>query len=120
MSQSQATPTVPRLSPEELQSLFLFEALEPEQLARPWGNGRGETRPGGSVVYGQAEEATCIFVLLSGTISVRKLVEGTDVETTRTEQRGVYSGATMSFIRSTEAPTYLNSLHAVTDADFWV
>ncbi len=119
-SETSATTEVPRLSPDELRTLFLFEALEPEQLDWLASNGRVETRQRGSLVYGQGEPATCLFILLGGTISVRKLVEGTEVETTHTEQRGVYGGSTMSFIRSVDAPTYLNSMYAVTDAEFWV
>ena len=47
-------------------------------------------------------------------------VEGTDVETTRTDQRGVYSGATQAFIRAAEDPRYPGSVVAVTDCEFWV
>ncbi len=120
-AETAADPTaVPRLSPEELRTLFLFEALEPEQLEWLAANGRTETRTGGSVVYGQGEDATCMFVLLSGTIALRKLIEGSEVETTRTDQRGVYGGATTSFVRSSEAPAYQTSMVAITDAEFWV
>ncbi len=109
-----------RLTPDELRTLFLFEALAPQQL--DWLSERGytESRPAGTAVFTEGEDATCFFVLLSGTVSMRRRVEGTDVETVRTDQRGVYSGATQAFVPSTEAPRYLTSLLAVTDADFWV
>ena len=52
--------------PDELRTLFLFEALEPDQLA--WLSERGyvETRAAGTAVFTEGEEATCFFVLLSG------------------------------------------------------
>ena len=111
---------VERLTADELRTLFLFEALGDEQLTWLSDNGRIDRRPGGSVVYAEGEEATCFFVLLSGTIAMRRRVEDTEVETTRTNQRGVYSGATLAFVRSEEGTRYLNSLVAVTDTEFLV
>ena len=49
-------------------------------------------------MYAEGEPATCFFVLLEGTLSMHRQVENTEVETTRTNQRGVYSGATQSFV----------------------
>ena len=46
-------------------------------------------------------------------------VENTEVEIVRTNQRGVYSGATQAFVR-TQTPRYPNSVRAVTDCEFWV
>ena len=46
-------------------------------------------------------------------------VEGTDVETTRTEQRGVYAGATAAYLVE-DRQTYVASVRAVTDCTFWV
>jgi signal transduction histidine kinase len=112
--------TVPRLSPAELRTLFLFEALEDDQLEWLSEHGRVETRAAGTTVHAEGEEATCFFVLLSGTLSTRRQVEDTEVETVRTNQRGVYSGATLSFIRSADVSRYFNSARAVTDCEFWV
>jgi len=118
------TETVPveRLSPAELKTLFLFEALDDDQLAWLSENGRVERRPGGSAVYTEGEDATRFFVLLSGTVAMRRRVESTEMETTRTNQRGVYGGATMAFIRRGQVETagYLNSLIALTDSQFVV
>jgi len=111
---------VQRLDVDDLGTLFLFEALDEDQLAWLSATGRVEQRRAGDVVYGEGESATCFFVLLSGTVTMHRLVEGTAVETARTNQRGVYAGATMAFIRTEEPVAYSNSLTAVTDATFWV
>ena len=74
------TETVPRLSSQELRQLFLFEALEDDQLAWLSEHGRVEQREQGKPVYSEGEPATCYFVLLSGTISMHRRVEDTDVE----------------------------------------
>ena len=110
----------PRLSPAELKTLFLFEALEEDQL--DWLSERGgvEVRSGGTSVYEEGEDATCFFVLLSGTLSMLRRVEDTEVETVRTNQRGVYSGATQAFVRTPDTSRYPNSVRAVTDCEFWV
>jgi signal transduction histidine kinase len=113
------TTTVARLSPVDLKSLFLFEALEDDKLSWLSENGSIDSRSAGQNVYSEGEEATCFFVLLSGTVATFRRVENTELETARTNQRGVYSGATMAFLK-TENPRYLNTLLAVTDCDFWV
>ena len=48
----------------------------------------------------KGEPATCFFVLLAGTISMHRRVEDTDVEISRTDQVGVYAGATQAFMPS--------------------
>ncbi|WP_375433043.1 ATP-binding protein [uncultured Friedmanniella sp.] len=113
-------PGTGRLTPDELATLFLFESLDAAQL--DWLSVRGttESRPTGQAVYREGEEATCFFVLLSGTLTMRRQVEGTDVEISRTGQRGVYCGATQAFMPTEERPRYLNSAFAVTDCTFWV
>ena len=88
-----------RLSPSELRTLFLFEKLDDDQLAWLSDNGYCETRLGGQPIYSEGDPATCLFVLLSGTMSMHRRVENTEVETGRTNQRGVYSGATQSFVK---------------------
>ncbi|WP_375423497.1 ATP-binding protein [uncultured Friedmanniella sp.] len=114
------TATPDTLGPEDLRTLFLFESLDPGQLDWLSARGRTESRAAGTNVFTEGEEATCFFVLLSGTISMRRRVEGTEVEISRTSQRGVYSGATQAFMPSEERSRYLNSVLAVTDAEFWV
>lgn len=111
--------TVPRLTPDELQQLFLFEALDADQLSWLSEHGRVEERRQGTSVYLEGERATCFFVLLSGTISMHRRVENTDVEISRTNQVGVYAGATQAFVASVD-PVYYNTVNAITDARFWV
>ena len=109
-----------RLSPSELRTLFLFEKLDDDQLAWLSENGYCQTWSGGQSVYNEGDPATCLFVLLSGTMSMHRRVENTEVETARTNQRGVYSGATQSFVKGMSDLPYWGSARAVTDCDFWV
>ena len=68
-----------RLSPSELRTLFLFEALDDDQL--DWLSERGTARPGWPAkVYTEGEPSTYFFVLLSGTLSMHRRVENTEVE----------------------------------------
>ena len=108
-----------RLSPDELRGLFLFESLDDDQLGWLSDNGRVEERWRGDVVYGEGDAATCFFVLLSGKISMHRRVENTDVEVSRTDQPGVYAGATQAFMPG-DNPIYMNTVNAVTDCRFWV
>ena len=81
-----------RLTPAELTTLFLFESLDADQLDWLSQQGYVQSWPAGALVYSEGEAATCFFVLLSGTMSMHRQVENTDLETARTNQRGVYSG----------------------------
>jgi signal transduction histidine kinase len=107
-----------RLTPDELRTLFLFEALDDAQLRLLSEAGQVETRAAGTPVYLEGEPATCFFVLLSGTVALRRRVHGDDVEVARTEQRGVYGGAIQAFIDSAEQ-AYFNSMHAITDVEMY-
>jgi signal transduction histidine kinase len=109
-----------RLSPSELRTLFLFESLDDDQLAWLSENGYCQTWQRGQSVYNEGEPATCFFILLSGTLSMHRRVENTEVETARTNQRGVYAGATQSFVKGLAEQPYWASVRAVTDCDFWV
>jgi signal transduction histidine kinase len=111
-------PARERLSPDELRELFLFESLYEEQL--DWLSSQGYVKrwSAGDTVYAEGDAATCFFVLLEGTLSMHRQVENTEVETVRTNQRGVYSGATQAFLHSDEP--YRTSVRSVTDTTFWV
>ncbi|HEY4605966.1 MAG TPA: cyclic nucleotide-binding domain-containing protein, partial [Blastococcus sp.] len=87
------TTTEQRLTPDELRGLFLFEALDDNQLAWVADNGDVVDRAAGTEVSVEGEPAECFFVLLEGTMSMVRLVGGLEVETVRTSDRGVYSGA---------------------------
>ena len=109
---------VQRLSSAELKTLFLFESLDDDQLDWLSQNGYVQSWPAGAAVYTEGETATCFFVLLSGTLSMHRRVENTDIETNRTDQRGVYSGATQAFMRESVTQPYVTSVRAVTDCTF--
>jgi signal transduction histidine kinase len=111
-----------RLSPAELKTLFLFEALDDDQLQWLSDNGVVEHRAGGTNIYTEGDEAASFFVLLSGTVSMTSRVGDTEVEANRTNQRGVYGGATQSFLKgeSLGPRNYTTSLRAVTDCELWV
>ncbi|WUW19639.1 ATP-binding protein [Streptomyces sp. NBC_01463] len=109
-----------RLSPERLRTLFLFEELSEEQLGWLAERGRTEQRPAGEAVYEEGEAATCFFVLLGGAIALSRVLHGDDVEVSRTDQRGVYAGATRSYLGDRVEQRYAHTLRAVTDAEFFV
>jgi CRP-like cAMP-binding protein len=79
-----------RLTADQVQTLFLFEALDDAQLAWLAEHGRVEERAGGSVVYAEGEPATCFFVLLGGAVALSRTMHGDEMEVSRTDQRGVY------------------------------
>jgi signal transduction histidine kinase len=105
----------------ELKTLFLFEALTDEQ--REWLARQGSVRdfPAGSTVFAEGDPAESFFVLLSGTLALSRRIERDDVETTRTDQRGVYMGGTRAYFREeAESGRYLASMRAITDCSFFV
>ena len=118
MSKQTAEPV--RLSPSELRTLFLFEKLDDDELTWLSQHGYCQTCSAGETVHTEGEPATCFFVLLSGTLSLHRRVENTEVETSRTNQRGVYTGATQSFVKGMAELPYWGSARAVTDCDLWV
>ncbi|HEY2671254.1 MAG TPA: ATP-binding protein [Rugosimonospora sp.] len=107
-----------RMSPDELRTLFLFERLSTEQLALLADKGRVVRPAAGTAICTEGEPATCFFVLLHGTIAMSRKVRGDDVEVNRTEQRGVYGGATQAFITSIDQ-VYLHGIQAVTDVEMF-
>ncbi|MFC4585176.1 ATP-binding protein [Sphaerisporangium corydalis] len=108
-----------RLTAEDLRTLFLFESLNDEQLARFVESGRVECHKGGTTVYREGEPATCFYVLLHGTIAMTRRIQGDEVEVTRTEQRGVYSGAMQAYVGDRIGQNYSSTLHAVTDSELF-
>jgi len=108
------------LTPDELRTLFLLESLDEERLQWLTDHGRLEERRCGTTVYREGETATCFFVLLEGTIALSRRVGDADVELTRTNQRGAYSGAIQAYIRTDEPGPYQGSMLAITDARFFV
>jgi signal transduction histidine kinase len=103
------------MTPDELRELFLFADLSPEQL--DWVAGCGdvvEVAAGANVVT-EGEPSRCFYVLLSGTVSMSRMVGGDNVETTRTDHRGSYFGAVQFYLDDESAREYPASVRAITD-----
>jgi signal transduction histidine kinase len=110
-----------KLTPAELKTLFLFEKLSDEQLE--WISEHGCTlhAKAGGLVIREGDPAAQFFMLLSGTIALTRRVGQDDVQMTRTEQRGVYMGATQAYIRDDGVEhKYMASMRALDDSDFFV
>ena len=105
--------------PEELRRTFLFEKLTDEQLAWLCREGHVEQVPAGRV-YAEGESARCFYVLLEGEVALSRLVGGDDVETNRTNQIGVYSGAWQAYLGDRVPQIYNNSMRAVVPSRFFV
>ncbi|GAA0392193.1 histidine kinase [Acrocarpospora corrugata] len=103
------------LTPAELRTLFLFESLDDGKLAVLAEHGRVVRYPAGDPVYGEGEPATCFVVLLGGVITLTRRIHGDEVEVARTEQRGVYGGATQTYLGDQVDQVYMNTMHAVSD-----
>jgi signal transduction histidine kinase len=104
--------------PDELRTLFLFEALSDEQLATLCENGHIQAfEPGPIVVEG--DPATCLYVLLDGELVMSKRSAGVDIVTNRTSQRGVYCGAWSAYMPGVEH-VYEASVRVTTPSRFFV
>ena len=68
--------------------------------------------PAGTCVLREGEPAEKFFILLSGTIALTRQVGQDEVETTRTEQRGVYMGATQAYLRDDGVAAQVHGLDA--------
>ncbi|WP_432573431.1 sensor histidine kinase [Kineococcus sp. SYSU DK005] len=108
--------TAPRAaSPRELRSLFLFEHLDEQQLARFAAAGTVEhVAPGW--LYREGAPARSFFVLLDGAVSLHRRVGGDDVEIGRTRQRGVYAGAWEAYLGEGAPGVYTSSLRVLEPA----
>jgi signal transduction histidine kinase len=109
-----------RLGPSDLAELFLFEKLTGEQLT--WLADRGEVADyeAGTTIYRVGEPATCLYVLLEGTLSLVMRAPGGEIEVNRTDYRGTYAGAFFAYLDLPLARSYGTGLRAVTDCRFWV
>jgi signal transduction histidine kinase len=103
----------------ELSSLFLFEKLDDEQLARLCREGRVESFEAGPV-YVEGEPAASLFVLLDGTVVLTRRVGADDVEITRAASPGVYAGAFQAYLGDRVPQTYNNSMRVAGPARFFV
>jgi signal transduction histidine kinase len=106
------------VTPDGLRDLFLFADLTDKQL--DWVAANGDVVPyaAGTSVSVEGEAAECFYVLLSGTMSMVRLVRGAEVEVVRTDQRGVYSGAVQFYLGDQVEQKYSATVRAVTDCEF--
>ncbi|TDQ01358.1 ATP-binding protein [Labedaea rhizosphaerae] len=100
---------------DELRRLFLFEHLTAEQLDWISANSRRETFAAGATVVAEGDPATCFYVLLGGTMSMSRLVSGSVVEITRSDQVGSYFGATQFLVDGKGGSQYSASVTAISD-----
>jgi signal transduction histidine kinase len=113
--------TEKHMTPAELKTLFLFEALSDEQLDWIAEKGSAQSFPAGSTVFAEGAPAEGFFILLSGTLALSRNVQGNEVETSRTDQRGAYMGATQAYLADSDVPrTYTASMRAISDCEFFV
>ena len=110
--------TARQLSRAELRELFLFTDLTDTQL--DWIAEHGETFDvgDGEIVVTEGEQARCFYVLLSGTLQMTRRVAGDEVEIIRTNQRGVYFGATQFYLGDQVDQNYGTSVRALSDCVF--
>ncbi|MBW0118674.1 ATP-binding protein [Pseudonocardia abyssalis] len=99
----------------DLRSLFLFEALEDEQLAWVAAHADEVDVAAGDDIVTEGDPSGCFYVLLSGTLAMSRIIGGDPVETTRTDHRGVYFGAVQFYLDDESARTYPASVRAITD-----
>jgi signal transduction histidine kinase len=103
----------------ELRTLFLFEKLTDEQLGWLCERGHVEIHEPG-YIFREGQPATCFYVLLSGTVALTRMVGADDIEISRTEQRGVYSGAWSAYLGDQVPQIYNGSFRAISDCRFFV
>ncbi|MGY1710520.1 ATP-binding protein [Geodermatophilus sp. SYSU D00758] len=104
-----------RLAPAALRELFLFADLDDEQLDWVASHADVVDYAEGAEISTEGAPAECFHVLLDGTISMVRTVGGTEVETVRSSQRGVYSGAVQFYVGDRIEQVYPATVRAVTD-----
>jgi signal transduction histidine kinase len=109
-----------RLSAAALRDLFLFEKLDDEQLGWLASHGWVCEIESGAEVLSEGSDAEVFIMLLEGTISMSRRVGPDDVEITRTDQVGVYAGATQSYLEEGEVHHYTATVRALTDVRLFV
>jgi signal transduction histidine kinase len=108
---NRADPAI-RCSADELRGLFLFEKLTDDQLNWLCEHGRVELVESGRV-YSEGQPARDLYVLLTGTIVLSRLVGGDDVEVVRSSEPGVYSGAFFAYLNERVPQVYNNSMRVI-------
>lgn len=108
--------TPDRVSPVTLRTLFLFEDLEDDRLEWVAEHGHVERYGAGAEIATEGEPAEWFYILLSGGITLSRLVRGDDVEITRSDQPGVYAGATQFYLGNQVAQVYTISVRTTADS----
>jgi signal transduction histidine kinase len=109
-----------RLSGADLKRLFLFEKLDEEQLGWLADHGWVAELPAGTEVLTEGEDAEVFILLLEGTLAMSRRVGRDDVEITRTDQVGVYAGATQSYLEEGEQHYYTATVRSLSDVRLFV
>jgi signal transduction histidine kinase len=105
-----------RLTPKDLRTLFLFEQLHDDQLVWLAERGRAVDYLAGATIHAEGSPASCFMVLLSGTLAVSKRVAGGELELSRTDYYGAYTGAFDAYVPDRGAPkVYRTTARAVSD-----
>jgi CRP-like cAMP-binding protein len=99
-----------------LRTLFLFEDLQDEQLEWLAGHGHVERYGAGTEIATEGQPAEWFYILLSGAITLSQLVRGDDVEITRSDQPGVYAGATQFYLGNQVSQVYTISVRTTADS----
>jgi signal transduction histidine kinase len=110
--------TSPTMAASELRTLFLFERLTDDQIGWVAENGRVDSFAAGDAVVREGDPATCFYVMLTGALRLTRVVRDDEVELVRTDQRGVYCGATQFLMGQRGEQRYSMSAYAVSDATF--
>ncbi|ALG11527.1 signal transduction histidine kinase [Kibdelosporangium phytohabitans] len=109
--------TMEKLTASQVRTLFLFEHLDDAQVTWLVEHGHVERRAAGTPILTEGEPATCFFVLLEGTVALRRNVGGELVETNRTDHRGSYFGATQAYLEADigSKTNYQMTVDSITD-----
>ena len=119
MTAGPAGETAAPCSADELRGLFLFEKLTDEQV--DWLCREGSVimvEPG--PVYTEGDPATCLYVLLSGTLVMSRRIGEDDVEVSRTSSPGVYAGAFNAYLGDRVPQVYNNSVRVTEPSRFFL
>ncbi|HKR50423.1 MAG TPA: ATP-binding protein [Pseudonocardiaceae bacterium] len=108
--------TPERVSPATLRTLFLFEDLQDHQLEWVAEHSHVKRYGAGAEIATEGEPAEWFYILLSGAITLSRLVRGDDVEITRSDQPGVYAGATQFYLGDQVAQIYTISVRTTADS----
>jgi signal transduction histidine kinase len=106
-------------SADELRKLFLFEKLTGDQLAWLCREGRVEMFEPGTV-YAEGDPATCLYILLSGTVALYRRVGADDILVNQTSDMGAYGGAFFAYLGDRVPQIYNNSMRVTEPSRFFV